>query len=201
MTFYHRVSILRKIIACIIFLFIPNSFHSLCRRRQKQFAAIRGGLLAWDFRVNDEQGAPLAAINRNFTNLPRELFTDSGQYVVHFERTDDAKRHLTLDERAVVLATAFMIDVDYFSRHHGAGYVRAVMCGCDRLLLLLLCASLLSVGCASVYLYVASLLTASAGSCRRSVWRRTTRPPQPPSPQKRGVPLAQHQVPGPFRSI
>lgn len=33
---------------------------------RKQFAAIRGGLWAWDFELTDAQGKPLALIDRNF---------------------------------------------------------------------------------------------------------------------------------------
>ena len=51
---------------------------------QRQFAAIRSGLLAWEFVLQDEGGRPLARIDRNFSGLGREFFTDAGTYVVHF---------------------------------------------------------------------------------------------------------------------
>ena len=49
-----------------------------------QFGAVRSGLLAWEFEVKDEQGEPLARVDRNFTGFARELFTDFGHYAVHF---------------------------------------------------------------------------------------------------------------------
>lgn len=89
----------------------------------------------------------------------RELFTDTGQYVLRFDKdvadqeiqarlekgvgiNDELKkvaeessesqtramvkvessgRGLTLDQRAILLATAMTIDIDYFSRHGGGG--------------------------------------------------------------------------------
>ena len=61
----------------------------------------------------------LGTISRNFTNFAREIFTDTGQYVVRFEKST------SLEERAVIFGTAVSIDVDYFSRHsgHGAGFM------------------------------------------------------------------------------
>lgn len=49
-----------------------------------QFAAIDGGLLAWEFVMRDADGGVLALIDRNFQGFGKELFTDAGKYVVHF---------------------------------------------------------------------------------------------------------------------
>lgn len=49
-----------------------------------QFAAIDGGLLAWEFVMRDSKGGTLALIDRNFQGFGKELFTDAGKYVVHF---------------------------------------------------------------------------------------------------------------------
>jgi hypothetical protein len=44
-----------------------------------------------------------------------------GQYVVRMDAMEHSSRPLTLDERAVTLAAAINIDIDYFSRHSGHG--------------------------------------------------------------------------------
>ncbi|KAG0267618.1 hypothetical protein BGZ95_002813 [Linnemannia exigua] len=50
-----------------------------------QFANIDGGFLTLDFEMQDEQGRPMASVNRNFVGFARELFTDSGQYALRFD--------------------------------------------------------------------------------------------------------------------
>lgn len=134
----------------------------------EEFANIDARLLAWDFYLQSETGAVLASVNRNFMGFGRELFTDTGQYVLRFDKqvadaevtarvekgvgineelqkvaaeTQRAKevaeaqptstalvttppedeRGLTLDQRAILLAAAVSIDIDYFSRHGGGG--------------------------------------------------------------------------------
>nr|VWO98841.1 D-xylose-proton symporter [Ganoderma boninense] len=102
----------------------PDLFH--------QFAVIDGGFLAWDFALKDAQGLSIASVNRAFRGFGREIFTDTGQYFVNFsgdeptEGDDVAQkphliRKLSVDERALILATAVNIDFDYFSRHSGPG--------------------------------------------------------------------------------
>ncbi|KLT46306.1 Scramblase-domain-containing protein, partial [Cutaneotrichosporon oleaginosum] len=107
-----------------------------------QFARIDGGFLAWDFWLTDADGRLLATINRNFTGFGREIFTDTGQYVIRFDAAGseinmppgsqvsvqgqtlvlpEESTGLTLDQRAMTLATAVSIDFDYFSRHSGSG--------------------------------------------------------------------------------
>ncbi|KAJ1652408.1 hypothetical protein IWQ61_007255 [Dispira simplex] len=85
--------------------------------RGEQFARIDGGFLTWDFDLVDEQERRVSSINRNFSGFAREIFTDTGQYVVRLDAADGTHRGLTLDERAIALACAVTIDVDYFSRH------------------------------------------------------------------------------------
>ncbi|WVQ75032.1 hypothetical protein IAR50_004641 [Cryptococcus sp. DSM 104548] len=109
----------------------------------RQFAKIDSGFLAWDFWLKDRGGRLVASINRNFRGLGRELFTDTGQYVIRFDSAgtelelppgsnvnlqgqslilpQSAEGGLTLDQRAMALATAVSIDFDYFSRHSGSG--------------------------------------------------------------------------------
>ncbi|KAG0705349.1 Scramblase-domain-containing protein [Suillus ampliporus] len=101
-----------------------------------QFAKIDEGLWAWHFSMLDIRGMPIATVNRAFRGFGREIFTDTGRYLVTFDATrpelsdptpqqPTVIRNLTLDERALVLAAAVNIDYDYFSRHsesHGFGF-------------------------------------------------------------------------------
>ncbi|GEM06739.1 scramblase family protein [Rhodotorula toruloides] len=54
-----------------------------------QFANTDAGFLAWDFSVRDEEGKVVGSINRNFAGFARELFTDTGHYVIRFEGVVD----------------------------------------------------------------------------------------------------------------
>lgn len=104
-----------------------------------QFAYIDEPLFSWDFSLVDQEGGLIGSVNRNFMGLFQEMFTDTGNYVLRMDsvsseinetatskqlidinaRTDlpvPLKRGLTLDERAVILATAICIDFDYFSK-------------------------------------------------------------------------------------
>lgn len=103
-----------------------------------QFAHINEPFLSWDFTLRDESNATVGSVNRNFVGFAREIFTDTGVYALRmdsaaqttaveaadgrevgrFERDATA---MTLDQRAVMLATAVSIDFDYFSRHSHAG--------------------------------------------------------------------------------
>jgi hypothetical protein len=131
-------------------------------------------MLSWDFTMADLYGNLIGSINRNFRGFGREIFTDTGQYVLRMDaaspettnisnsgvvrrfperitellpvpeekRTSSSFRRnknmelvkeepkmelvertsakgLTLDERAVMLATAVSIDFDYFSHTSG----------------------------------------------------------------------------------
>ncbi|OCH85303.1 Scramblase-domain-containing protein [Obba rivulosa] len=104
----------------------------------KQFAVVDEGFLAWHFTLRGKQGEELATINRAFRGIGRELFTDTGRYYVRFGPTPldpmlpfvpdvpVIERPLTLEERALAIATAVNIDFDYFSRHssgHGGGFI------------------------------------------------------------------------------
>ena len=108
---------------------VESDWH-LWRRRYNVFvglnqvARIDNGLWAWDFDALSENKRPLSTINRNFSGFIKEIFTDAGQYVVHYDATLDQERPLSLDERAVLLAAAVTIDIDFFSRHsqnHSSG--------------------------------------------------------------------------------
>lgn len=70
-------------------------------------------------------------MDRNWVGLGRELFTDTGVYILKmdgsaFEMDPSVQEPissapLTLDQRAVLLGTAVSIDFDYFSRHSRSG--------------------------------------------------------------------------------
>ncbi|KAI0328535.1 Scramblase-domain-containing protein [Cubamyces sp. BRFM 1775] len=100
-----------------------------------QVAKIDEGILAWHFTLKDAYGQGIANVNRAFRGFGRELFTDTGQYFVNFDGAaapseegdvlykPTLSRKLSVEERALVLATAVNIDFDYFSRHSGPGLV------------------------------------------------------------------------------
>ncbi|KAJ3151722.1 hypothetical protein HDU89_001770 [Geranomyces variabilis] len=99
-----------------------------------QFGYIDAGTLAWDFHVLGEDGQRLAAINRNFGGFAREIFTDTGAYAIHLDDEVDKEnpgRPISLDERALLLACAVQVDIDYFSRHssHAGGFMPFGMFG------------------------------------------------------------------------
>ncbi|CAI4043980.1 Aim25p SKDI_10G3000 [Saccharomyces kudriavzevii IFO 1802] len=92
-----------------------------------QFGRIDAPFLSFDFPVTDANGKITASVDRNWVGLGREMFTDTGVYIVRFDSQrcfNDiyptemlSSQVLTLDQRAVVLANAVSIDFDYFSRH------------------------------------------------------------------------------------
>jgi len=114
-----------------------------------QFAYVDEPFLSWDFSLLSADDQLIGSVNRNFAGFGREIFTDTGVYALRMDSASAASepRHLisnthqdralrdgasamvesgggrgmTLDERAVMMATAVTIDFDYFSRHHGGG--------------------------------------------------------------------------------
>lgn len=120
-----------------VFVFGPNDeligsvqqiFHVFKRQYdlfvgKEQFAKIDAPFLSWDFSLHDRENRTLGTINRNFSGLAREIFTDTGVYVLRMSGLEEAgeSEGLSLDERAVSLAAAVTIDFDFFSRHSGSG--------------------------------------------------------------------------------
>ncbi|ORY03317.1 Scramblase-domain-containing protein [Clohesyomyces aquaticus] len=106
-----------------------------------QFARVDEPFLSWDFSLMSEDGRLIGSVNRNFAGFARELFTDTGVYALRMDaaglitepahvisKTGERSKPtlegypgMTLDQRAIMLATAVSIDFDYFSRHSGAG--------------------------------------------------------------------------------
>lgn len=95
-----------------------------------QFGVVDAPFLSFAFPVQDEQGSVMGAVDRNWVGLGRELFTDTGVYLLRMDPSAFADMQdyypnivgpLTLDQRAVMLGTAVSIDFDYFSRHSNRG--------------------------------------------------------------------------------
>ncbi|GMF72893.1 unnamed protein product [Aspergillus oryzae] len=96
-----------------------------------QFAYVDEPFLSWDFSLRSANDQLIGSVNRNFAGFARELFTDTGVYALRMDSAafspeqvpaqNNAVTGMTLDQRAVMLATAVSIDFDYFSRHSGTG--------------------------------------------------------------------------------
>ncbi len=98
-----------------------------------QFAYVDEPFLSWDFSLLSADGRKIGSVNRNWGGIGRELFTDTGVYALHMDAAEPSSGQdnvptpygkrvgMTLDQRAVMLATAVSIDFDYFSRHSGTG--------------------------------------------------------------------------------
>ncbi|KAL8954302.1 MAG: hypothetical protein Q9183_007211 [Haloplaca sp. 2 TL-2023] len=104
-----------------------------------QFAMVDEPFLSWDFSLRTAENQLIGSVNRNWGGFGRELFTDTGVYALRMDaagmtqdqaqlpgQPPDTKEMtkyqgeapgMTLDQRAVMLATAVSIDFDYFSRH------------------------------------------------------------------------------------
>lgn len=108
------------------------------------FASINEHSMSWDFSLTSEAGKRIGAIDRRFHGFAQESFTHAGSYVFHMDsvaveqeaqmkgltsetnkvnQTDDrslngkGNRHgMTLDQRAVMLASAVTVNFDYFSK-------------------------------------------------------------------------------------
>ncbi|KAL8894647.1 MAG: hypothetical protein Q9192_004159 [Flavoplaca navasiana] len=103
-----------------------------------QFAYVDEPFLAWDFSLLSANARKIGSVNRNWGGFGRELFTDTGVYALRMDAAEHEQDKsqtngsttavgphaqgigMTLDQRAVMLATAVSIDIDYFSRHSGS---------------------------------------------------------------------------------
>jgi len=101
-----------------------------------QFSYIDEPFLSWDFSLRSAEDTLIGSVNRDFAGFGREIFTDTGVYALRMDaaamtqesagqenqsQLTDESRGMTLDERAVMLATAVSVDFDYFSRHSSSG--------------------------------------------------------------------------------
>lgn len=116
-----------------------NLFLNSGNEEYDQFGSVDAPFLSFTFNVENEQGKIIGAVDRNWVGLGRELFTDTGVYILKMDpsainidspqgyQLDPAMvatQPLSLDQRAVLLTTAVSIDFDYFSRHsRQGGYV------------------------------------------------------------------------------
>jgi hypothetical protein len=100
------------------------------KEEYEQFGAVDAPFLSFMFPVQDETGAVIGSVDRNWVGLGRELFTDTGVYVLRMDPSSfagleetypEVSGPLNLDQRAVMLGTAVSIDFDYFSRHSNRG--------------------------------------------------------------------------------
>lgn len=64
----------------------------------------------WTFEFQRD-GRPLARVEKKWSGLLREAFTDADRFRIAFDSAE-----LTLDERSLVLAAAIFIDVQYFEK-------------------------------------------------------------------------------------
>jgi hypothetical protein len=96
-----------------------------------QFAYVDEPFLSWDFSLRSADSRLIGSVNRDFVGFAREIFTDTGVYALRMDSAalkaleapdqGTAIAGMSLDQRAVMLATAVSIDFDYFSRHSGSG--------------------------------------------------------------------------------
>lgn len=92
-----------------------------------QFGMIDSPFLSFDFPVRDEENKIIASVERNWVGLGREMFTDTGVYIIRFDSqrsfnnvylsSELSSKILNLNQRAILLSNAVSIDFDYFSRH------------------------------------------------------------------------------------
>lgn len=95
-----------------------------------QFAYVDEPFLSWDFGLRSSDNRLIGSVNRDFAGFARELFTDTGVYALRMDsaafnplEAGAAQNNagMSLDQRAIMLATAVTVDFDYFSRHSGHG--------------------------------------------------------------------------------
>lgn len=105
-----------------------------------QFAHVDEPFLSWDFSLLSADSKLLGSVNRNFAGFGREFFTDTGVYALRMDAAGiaqepghiisktgktaevvDKEAGMTLDQRAIMLATAVSVDFDYFSRKSSSG--------------------------------------------------------------------------------
>lgn len=98
----------------------------------EQFGAVDAPFLSFDFPIKNKEGEIIGSIDRNWVGLGREMFTDTGVYILRFDPRsfegletayggEISKEGVTLDQRAVILSCFTSIDFDYFSRHSRSG--------------------------------------------------------------------------------
>ena len=91
--------------------FIGRKF-ALVDGSEASLAQISGSIFRpWTFIAKDAQSNEIARINKKWSGLGREMFTDADTFQVAF--TDNSTDQ---DFRLLMLATAFSIDLDFFEQ-------------------------------------------------------------------------------------
>ncbi|OKL64088.1 hypothetical protein UA08_00317 [Talaromyces atroroseus] len=118
---------------------IKHSGNSNGAGEYHQFSYVDEPALSWDFSLRSADDRLIGSVNRNFSGFAREIFTNMGVYALRMDSAvlaEDKERQnptsqpshqlvtqtenntgMTLDQRAIMLATAISIDFDYFSIH------------------------------------------------------------------------------------
>ena len=79
---------------------------------ERSLAEITGSIFRpWTFITKDAQRNEIARINKKWSGLGREMFTDADTFHIDFTDSDTSK-----DFRLLMLAAAFSIDLDFFER-------------------------------------------------------------------------------------
>jgi hypothetical protein len=78
------------------------------------FAQIRSSVFKiWTFAVRDAAGNEVARISKKWTGALKEYFTDADNFMIEF-----GQHPWTAAQRAVILATAISIDLDFFENNN-----------------------------------------------------------------------------------
>lgn len=88
-----------------------------------QFGSVSAPPLSFDFSVADERGFTIGAVDRFWAGIGREVL-ERNSYVLRMDplafqgvtqHYSEVQGALTLDQRAVLLATMVSVDLDYFT--------------------------------------------------------------------------------------
>ena len=87
----------------------------LCDRRVKVIARIRTPIWKfWVFPVLNSNDAEIGKVSKNWSGFLKEYFTDADRFSVEFPSSWKS------DEKAILLAAAISIDLDYFEENEGS---------------------------------------------------------------------------------
>lgn len=99
---------------------VVTRHYTLRDARERTFAEIRSGFWKpWTFPVTTLQGRPLAMIRKHWSGFFREAWTEADRFTLQL-----AEAPLEMEQRAVLLATALSIDMDYFESGNRGGALR-----------------------------------------------------------------------------
>jgi hypothetical protein len=91
------------------------SSYDLVDAQGRRFARLERPFTSmWQFRLLDEGGQSVGAIAKQWSGFVTEWFSDADDYGVDF-----GERDWSLEQRAVILAAALVIDLDHFENRGG----------------------------------------------------------------------------------